>query len=343
MSEARYFEKDSGGVVRHWQISRDGIRCHMAWGQVGGRTQRTSMTLDDETHARRHFNKKVTEKRRQGYVEVTSGAAAQAAAADVMADAKLLDVMWVQEEKRYEGAWDVYWAGYEPVQGYEGVFAKFHDFQGGPGPFYDYLALSEDERRGLHFVVKKPGRDPGDIAAFLDFIRPRLALAFDGRSHHKVPLPYLVGQFDHVLFCAPSLCGNRYGGRLGRAIPILDCEICDEDTETFVEVRIQGRNSMPCNTWDREPFPVIDLKFDLRSENGFQELGGNPSVREKAFKVYPRSMLERGMRLLSEALPSSWLEIRNYRRDVLTLTRADLTQRTPAEINRFLLGDSARA
>lgn len=104
-------------------------------------------------------------------------------------------------------------------------------------------------------MVKKPGRDPGDIAAFLDFIRPRLALAFDGRSHHKVPLPYLVGQFDHVLFCAPSLCGNRYGGRLGRAIPILDCEICDEDTETFVEARIQGATRCPATPGTVSPFP----------------------------------------------------------------------------------------
>ncbi|MGI5292029.1 WGR domain-containing protein [Nonomuraea polychroma] len=345
MSEARYFEKSSGGVVRHWQISRDGIRCHMAWGQVNGRTQGSSMTLDDEAHAERHFNKKISEKMRQGYVEVAPGAAIEAAeaAADVTADATLLDVMRVQEEKRYEGAWDFYWAGYEPVEGYEGVFAKLHDFEGGPGPFYNYLVLSEDERRGLCFVVKKPGHDPTKVSAFLDFIRPHLELAFDGRSHHKVPLPSPIGQFDHVLFCAPSLCRDRYGGRLGEAVPILDCEICDEDTETLVEARLQGRGSMPSTTWDREPFPVIDLQFDLRSENGFENLGGRTAVREKTFKVYPRAMLERAMRLLSEALPGSWLEIRNYRRDVLTLTQADLTQETSAEIDRFLLGDTAKA
>ena len=77
--------------------------------------------------------------------------------------------------------------------------------------------------------------------------------------------------------------------------------------------------------------------------SGFGGLSGNGAVREKKFKVHPRSTLERVMRLLSEALPGSWLEIRNYRREVLTLTRADLTQETPAEINRFLLGDSAPA
>lgn len=298
------------------------------------------MTLDGEAHAERHFNKKISEKRRQGYVEVSPDPAIGVvmAAAEVTADdATLLDVMRVQAEKRYKGAWDFYWNGYKPVAGHEGVFANFHDFEGGPGPFYDYLVLSDDERRGLSFVVKKPGHDPGSVAVFVDFIRPRLALAFDGRSHHKVPLPSPVGRFDHVLFCAPSLCHVEYGGRLGAAFPIMDCEISDEDTESFVEARIQGRNSMPSTTWDREPFPVIDLKFELHSENGFAELGGNASVREKTFKVYSRSMLEQRLRLLSEALPGSWLEIRNYQRNVLTLTQADLTQDTFAEIDQFLV------
>ncbi|WP_237106008.1 WGR domain-containing protein [Nonomuraea sp. MG754425] len=340
MSEPRYFEKSGGGVVRHWQISRDGIRCHMAWGQVGGRTQGMSMTLDDEEHAERHLRKKISEKRRQGYVEVAAVGTA-APAAGVMADAKLLDVMRTQEEQRREGAWAGYWAGYEPVEGQEGVFTKFHDFAAGPGPFHEYLVLSADERRGLHFVVKAPGHDPGQVAAFLDFVRPRVEVAFDGRSHHKVALPSRIGQFDHVLFCAPSLNHYRYGGRLGTVLPILGCEIADEDTETLVEARLRGRHSMPSTTWDREPCPVLDLRFDLRSEHGFELLGGRTALREKTFKVYPRSMLDRGLRLLSEAGQGSRLEIRNHRRDVLALTRADLERGTPAEIDRFLLGDSA--
>lgn len=330
MTGARYFEKNSGGVVRHWRISRDGIRCHMAWGQAGGRTQSSSMTLDDDAHARRHFTRKISEKKRQGYVEVDG--TVEAADDAVPADAPLLDVMRAHEEKRYAGAWDSYWQGYEPVDGHDGVFAKFHDFEAGPGPFHDYLVLSEDERRGLHFVVKEPGHDPGDVAAFLDVVRPRVGLAFDGRSHHKVPAS--VGRFDHVLFCAPSLFGNRYDGRLGEVLPILDCEIGDEDTETLVEARLRGRGAMPSTTWDRDPFPVIDLTFDLTSATGFGELGGTRSVREKTFKVYPRAMLDRTLRLLAAAEPGSWVRVRNHRLDVLTLTPAD----TPDGIDRFLLG-----
>ncbi|MEU8801001.1 hypothetical protein [Spirillospora sp. NPDC048819] len=230
---------------------------------------------------------------------------------------------------------------YEPVAGHARVVVRFHDFKAGPGPFYDYYILGEDAGRGLSLVVKKPGHDEAMVSAFLDFVRPRVGLAFDGRSHHKVPLPAPIGPFDHVLFCGPSLTAANYGGRLGMVFPIRDCEIGDEDTETFVEARIQGRNSMPSTTWDREPFPVIDLKFDLRRADGFEEMGGRTTVREKTFKVYPRAMVDRGLRLMPEADPGSVLEIRNYRRNVLRVTPEQ--PRTLDEADRFLLGPAMTA
>ncbi|MFE0171309.1 WGR domain-containing protein [Streptomyces sp. NPDC059002] len=342
MSETRYFEKSDGAVVRHWRISRAGIRCHLAWGRVGGRTQGSSTTLDDEAHAVRHFRRKISEKLRQGYAEVARdpAVAAAAQAPDPLADAPLLDVMRAREGERYAGAWDFFWRGYEDVAGHPGTYVKFHDAPAGPGPgpFYDYLVIGEDERRGLTFVVKQPGHTPELVSAFLGFVRPRMGLAFDGGSHHKAALPSPVGGFDHVLFCAPSLHGMRYGGRLAGAFPIHGCEIADEDTETLVEARIKGRDALPSTTWDRAARPVLDLKFDLRGEGGFAELGGRTSVREKTFKVYPRPMLDRALRLLPQATADSTLEIRNHRRAVLALTPAGLTPRTPEEIDRFLLG-----
>jgi hypothetical protein len=126
-------------------------------------------------------------------------------------------------------------------------------------------------------------------------------------------------------------------GRLGRVFPIFDCEIGDQDTETFVDARINLRDAIPSSTWDREPFPVIDMKFDLHSGNGFKELGGRTSFGEKTFKVYPRERLEQALRMLSVATAGSRLEIRNYRCDVLTITSANLTPETPAAVDRFLL------
>ncbi|MFA1540420.1 hypothetical protein [Actinomadura monticuli] len=280
------------------------------------------MTLDDEAHAVRHFARKIREKERAGYVEVGS----ETKAPRVEAGVRLLDLV------RYGDA-------YEPVAGHAGVVVRFHDFEAGPGPFYEYCILGADAGRGLSLVVKKPGHDEAMVSAFLDFVRPRVGLAFDGRSHRKVPLPAPIGPFDHVLFCGPSLTAVNYEGRLGTVFPIRDCEIGDEDGETFVEARIRGRGSMPSTTWDREPFPVIDLRFDLRRADGFGEIGGRASVREKTFKVYPRAMVERGLRLAAEADPGSVLEIRNYRRDVLRVTPEQ--PRTLGEVDRFLLGPAS--
>jgi hypothetical protein len=214
----------------------------------------------------------------------------------------------------------------------------FHNYLAKPEEsLYDYLVLSTDERRGVQFIVKNRGHDLAHVSAFLDFVHPRVGMAFDGRSHHKIALPSAVGRFGHVLFCAPSLHHNQYMGRLGRVFPIFDCEIGDQDTEVFVDARIKSRNAIPSNTWDREPFPVIDLKFDLHSESGFEELGGRTPLREKTFKVHSRERLEQVLRMLSVATAGSRLEIRNYRYDVLTIIPANLTPETPAAVDRFLL------
>jgi len=97
---------------------------------------------------------------------------------------------------------------------------------------------------------------------------------------------------------------------------------------------------MPSTSWTAT-LPGHRPEVDLHRENGFAELGGRSPMREKTFKVYRRSMLERGIRLLSEASPGSRFEIRNYRREILSLTPEGVGPRTPAEIDRFLLGGVA--
>ncbi|MFG1792606.1 hypothetical protein [Nocardia sp. NPDC049149] len=220
---------------------------------------------------------------------------------------------------------------------HEGAYAKHHDYGDESRSFYEYLVLSDDKRRAVQFVVNKPGHDYQLVSDFLGFVRPRVALAFDGRSHHKLRLQTPIGRFDHVLMCAPSLFYSRYDGRVGQVMPILDCEIGDGDTEAFVAVRLHGRDSMPSTTWDREPFPVIDLRFDLHSDVGFAELGRGKLLREKKFRVYRRSMLDRSVRLLAESTPDSQLEIRNYRGAIRVLRPADVTSSTGGEIDSFLL------
>jgi predicted DNA-binding WGR domain protein len=335
MSETRCFEKVTGSVVQRWQISREGIRCRMEWGRVGSRQRRQTMTLNNEAHAERHFKEKISEKKRQGYVEVDVDPLVRPvqASAEAMAEASLFEVM-LEENKHlyspdYKGV---------PVEGRERVFVtSLNNLRMPENSLHDYLVLSADARRGVQFIVKNRGHAPAHVSAFLDFVHPRVDLAFDGQSHHKIPLPSAVGPFSHVLFCAPSLCHIHYMGRLGKVFPIFDCEIGDQDTEIFVDARINSRDSIPYTTWDREPFPVIDMKFDLHRESGFEELGGRMSFRETTFKVYPRETLEQALRMLSVARAGSRLELRNYRHDVLTITPANRTPETPAALDRFLL------
>ena len=44
MSETRCFEKTTCTVVQRWQISREGIRCRMSLGRVGGRFSMERLT-----------------------------------------------------------------------------------------------------------------------------------------------------------------------------------------------------------------------------------------------------------------------------------------------------------
>ncbi|KAB2341041.1 WGR domain-containing protein [Actinomadura rudentiformis] len=339
MSEWRTFEKRTGGMVRCWQIRREGIRCYMGWGVVGGVMRGSSMTLDDEAHAERHFKRKISEKRRQGYVEVAGDPPSRPPAEP--GDAKLLDVMRTQTENRRAGSWEEVWAAHEPVPGHEGAYVRHFPFEGGPGPFREYLVLVDDGRKGLRFIVKDPGYDAGAVSAFLDFVTPRWHLLFDGTSHHKVRLDAPIGPFSHVLFCGPSLCrGSDYGGRAGRVFPIHDCEIADADTETFVEARTQGRSreTIATSTWDREPFPVTDLRYDLQSTVGTFERPKRSYLRQKKFKTGTRKFLEDILPLLIESTPESFVEVRSFRGDVMAVTRRDLTPDTLPAIDRFVRG-----
>lgn len=329
MSESRSFEKRAGGVVRLWQIERESIRCHMAWGVEGGDLRGKSMTLDDEAAAQRHFRQKIREKERQGYTEVVD-TPEPAPAPDPMRDIKLLDLPSA----------GVGLTGYEQLDGRDGVYVKA-DLRGRPDrSFWRYLVLTDDERRALTFNIKDASHDPDLAGAFLDFLRPHRELAFDGGSHHKVPLDAQIGPFTHVLFCSPRLSRDLYDGRVAWVFPIYDCEVGDADTEAFVEARIEGRGSLPQSTWDRDALPVTDLKFDLRSTDGpFPGRGDRTSMTQATFKTGNLDHLTWLVSLLAVSTPKSSIQVRSYRGEILTLLRADLTSNTLANVSRFVHGD----
>ena len=63
--------------------------------------------------------------------------------------------------------------------------------------------------------------------------------------------------------------------------------------------------------WDREPRPVIDLRFDVHPTR---------FGVERAFKVYGPADLERLLQVLSGAASDSWVEIRSYSGDIMRLS-----------------------
>ncbi|MFC9974982.1 hypothetical protein ACFVH6_29190 [Spirillospora sp. NPDC127200] len=311
----RRFEKKQGDRVLWWRIRREGIRCSMQWGHGDGRAHgATTMTLDDERHAVRHLERKIREKERKGYVE-----------AGVEAVRKRPD-----PRARLEGR--------EPVEGREGVHVRHFPFEGGPGPFRDYLVTCGDGR-ALTLIVKDLGYDAEAVGALLDFLDPRRDLAFDGRSHHKVALPEPIKGFTHVLFCSPALAGGAYAAEdVGKVFPVFDCEIADTDTEVLVDARINGRNGLPFSTWDREPHPVRDFRYEIASASG-EPFGhtGRSVLRDLKFKAYGRpEMLAERLDLLPLATPESWLELRSHRGATRTVAPADHSSALAAELEDFL-------
>lgn len=331
MTGWRRCEKARGDVVEYWEICREGIRCRMAWGREGGRRQGSTMTLDDEVHAQRHLERKVREKLRKGFVEVTPRRSALDIDQLEEPDGRLFDLM--KKKSRYLPVDDMYL----PVAGRDEVYLFRSPVEGGPGPFREYLLLRDQGRSAVRLVAKDGGARPEDLQALLDFLDTRRDLAFDGRSHHKVALPAPVGRFTHALFCSPALGWSEIPGRVATAFPIFDCEIGDADTEVLVDARIKGRESLPHSTWDRDPHPVIDLRFDLRPDKAatFTEPPRSHLREVGKFKVYSRRSLETRVRMLAEATTDSYLEIR--RGDIMTLRPRDLTPKTAAEIDSFLL------
>jgi hypothetical protein len=128
--------------------------------------------------------------------------------------------------------------------------------------------------------------------------------------------PQPVGRFGHILFCAPTLGRSHVAypeiaDRVASAFPVFDCEIGDADTEVLVDARIRGHGSLPYTRWDREPRPVVDLRFDISA--------GRRRVARK-FLVFQATDLDRFVSTLSAADEGSWLEVRNYRGEIRRFT-----------------------
>ncbi|WP_255310690.1 WGR domain-containing protein [Streptomyces viridosporus] len=270
MTRWRRFERQAA-PLEYWEIRQEGIRCFLRWGSDRTPGRASTTVLDDEEQARRHAVRKINDRLRKDFTEVEP----PCAPAEAEAGTPVLDVI-ARAFGPHAPA-----PQYLPVDGFDQVYCRTHA-AGHPMGFHEYYVLRDHGRSAVRFTVRAGSHQAGVVASFLEFLCSRRDLAFDGRSHHKVPLPSLVGSFGHALFCSPALgraCAAypAAAARVATAFPVFDCEIGDEDAEVLVDARIHGHAALPHSHWGRSPQPVVDLRFDVQ-----------PSTyrRTQTFKVY---------------------------------------------------------
>jgi predicted DNA-binding WGR domain protein len=303
MTRWRRFERQEA-MLEYWEIRQEGIRCFLRWGSDRTPCKGSTTILDDEGQARRHAVRKINERLRKGFTEVEP----PCDPAEAEAGTPVLDVV-----TRATGPYAPV-PEFLPVEGFDQVYccARTPDH---PRGFFEYYVLREQGRSAVRFAVRAGSHQDAVVAEFLDFLCSRRDLAFDGRSHHKVPLPRPVGSFDHALFCSPALGGAcaaypAAAARVATAFPVFDCEIGDEDPEVLVDARIHGHASLPYSDWGRSPYPAVDLRFDI------QPSFYRPSPK---FKVFRPADVQKLMDALPTASPQSWLEVRSFRGEALRL------------------------
>ncbi len=220
-----------------------------------------------------------------------------------------------------------------PVAGFDGIHRRRRPALDPTAGFHEYLVLRDGGRGAISFNVRAASHDPEAVGAFLGFLDTRRDLPFDGGSHHKLRLTAPVGRFTHALLCSPALGRSHHAfpgiaDRVASACPVFDCEIGDADTEVLADARIHGHGAVRRAEWDREPRPVVDLRFDVQ-----------PSFHAPARKKFLVCKAE-DLRSLLSALPGasveSWLEVRSFRGEVRRFT----PRTAPAyeDLLPFLLG-----
>lgn len=305
MTHWRRFERsDAPGAVEFREIRREGIRCHLRWSVGKDKVHASTSAFDDEEHARRSEARKAAEWIRKGFIEV------ELVPDDASADTNSMVLDVIKSSVKHGSH-----PGFTLVPGFDETY-HCELTPGHPLSHHNYYVLCDQGRSAISFNVRADTHDAGAVAAFLEFVTTHRELPFDGSSHHKVPLPKPIRSFSHVLFCSPALGQSHIAyptiaGRVASAFPVFDCEIGDTDTEVLVDARIHGHGSLPYTRWDREPQPVVDLRFDVQ-----------PSFYRRApkFLVFQPSALENLLRALPAANPDSWLECRTFRGEVARYT-----------------------
>ncbi|MFD9003031.1 WGR domain-containing protein [Streptomyces sp. NPDC059582] len=317
----RRFELLQGAKSEYREVRQEGIRCFLRWGATGTSGKASTSTLDDEQHAGRHASRKINAWLRKGFTEVER----PADAAELDHQTPVIDVIKASSRPHAPVS------TYLPVDGFEETYHHSHA-PDHPMGFHEYFVLRDQGRSAVRFTVLGRCHDPAAVSSFLAALGAWRDLPFDGRSHHKVPLPEPVGPFSHALLCAPALgqaciAYPAIAARVATAFPIFDCEIGDADPEVLVDARIHGHGALRYSDWTRQAQAVVDLRFDVQSSN---------YRRTQTFKVFRSADLKALLDVLPVASAQSWLEIRSFRGEIRRFTPETAT--SISEVSSFLHG-----
>ena len=184
------------------------------------------------------------------------------------------------------------------------------------GPaFTHHLVLNDSGTRAIATNVRNAAAPPALALGLLRFLDARRDEAFAVQTLSNLELPAPLGPFDSVaVFSAraalPYGAYPRVAKSVGWAVLSHRCEVSGHENVAMAELRKKSLGIDP----NRALAPVLDARHELSGVAGGKSKGGG-----KRFLHYDRpDRLFRGLHAKwPKADAGSWIELRNYRMDVL--------------------------
>lgn len=258
---ARQFKHSDG---RTYSLEVDGCRVYESWSLASGKGRSNQSTRDDELSAHAFALAKVGELLKKGYREAKSKSQPR-----YDREADVIEAYHSDLDVNGDRVCD-----FQPVRGRKNVYSHANI------SVAEWLITSDDQKRGIRFRAvlwesEMTAAARGKLAdRIIDELDARRADIF---ADEKTPLRKFAfgkraGQFSHLVVLSPESANETIGRDVSFANPIIsrsifvafpafDCEVTGTESVTMAEARTQGRASLPMNTWDREPHPVVDLAY----------------------------------------------------------------------------------
>jgi hypothetical protein len=188
-----------------------------------------------------------------------------------------------------------------------------------PGsPFSHYLVLSADGQRGFFTAFKEAGRDEKVVTRLFQTLLDRIDEALAVQVVTSFPLAEPISHFDHLIVCAPALEMSTEADyllcrSLFRAFPGFGNEFIGDETIAQADARC---DFIQYSDLQRQPSPVIDMRYDIRYKRRARSKGNNLLVHREKNLWWTVDRFCQGQ-------PQSWFELRNHRGQTVKFVQQD--------------------